>query len=499
MPELDNYSYLDRSNNSFFSIDDDCVRSSVIRQLEQSPSCDLLVIGDGLWGAAFAWQAAFNGLKTVLLEQDDYGERNWGGWYLADNALSWHSIWGQFFNLFSARNALNSYVINAGYLFKPCHVVVLKDKKNSPFSTASSFSVLLKQMLQYVSVPFSADWGSPQDFCCPGFLNNVGGFRGVVFPVQFLMLEMLQAAKQEGACCLNHVSCLDIKRDRVGRCVVCWKDQLTGAGGRLTAGAVVDCRYSAARKIAQLQFDRCWNGPALIIQDFQKSSRIAVFNNFMGTIVEFDDLVCPVEALTENSPEVMRLIWSLKKSFPDLKISIDGIRGIKLCSRYRVASLRSNILWKYKEGVFSLQSADHLMAQSGAYIGLCQLLKIAKLNFKPRPVVNRSLPGWSLWVESVNDFFQIGRDKAIPENILQATAARLGSRVRLFSENRNYWQVIADRYLMGEIIIAAQIHQAATVEDFLERRLLLDINCKSNRTVAEETAAVCRTIMAQYS
>ncbi len=299
---------------------------------------------------------------------------------------------------------------------------------------------------------------------------------------------MIQAARQEGACCLNHAAHVGVNRDSDNRYKVKWRDWQTGVERQLTAGVVVDCNCNFSEKVVQFQFDRVWEGPSVIICEGKGHPKLTVFNNLTFTIIEVGGPEVSVNKSGEayNSAAIEGVLTQLRRFLPDLSITVDELRAIRICSK---PDLRMPIFsrspWVFNKGVFSLQAGEVMPAQQLALNGFMKLLKIAGVKTEVKSVLNRTLPGSGLWSESVENFMQAGRDRAIPENILQSTVNRMGSRVRFIVENDNYWELVADSFLVGEVVLALRIHQAVTIEDLLERRLLIDKDYLVDKSILE--------------
>lgn len=487
MPNADSNSFLNLSSNNFFIDESDGVRSTVIGQLERSSNCDVLVVGGSIWGAAFAWQSAFNGLKTILLEQDDYGQHGWSGWYLAGSNLSLHSFIRQALNFTTERRIFRAFATNAKNLLEPCQTVVLTDQGHSLSGKSFRIVAALKKILQRGLVNLGSGT-IERNFNHHPSLKQIAGFKDFSFSAQLLTLDMIQAARQEGACCLNHAAHVAVNRDSDNRYKVKWRDLQTGVERQLTAGVVVDCSCNLSEKIVQFQFDRGWEGPSVIICEGKEHPRLTVFNNSGFTIVEVDGSKISSSKLGEtyNSGAIEGVLTQLRRFLPGLSITINGLRAIRICSK---PDLRMPIFgrspWVFIKGFFSLQAGEVMLAQQLALNGLMRLLKIAGVKTEVKSVLNRTLPGSGLWSESVENFLQAGRDRAIPEDILQGTVNRMGSRVRFIVENDNYWELVADSFLVGEVVCALRIHQAVTIEDLLERRFLLDKDYLADKSILE--------------
>jgi glycerol-3-phosphate dehydrogenase len=219
---------------------------------------DLVIIGGGIYGAALSYEAAQRGLKTALLEQNDFGA--------ATSANSLKTIHGgvrylQTLNLRrcwqSARerqilldiaphivrplpcvmpttSALmkSKLVVGSGMIFYDLLTASLRNTSRSGFAMPRT-SICNKAMLEQQAPSFA-------------FEGHTGGAQwhdAQVLDSEQLGYAFIDSARKLGATALNYLRVQSVEQNDGGHCIR-YTDCLDQSGGQLTSDLIVDCSSS---------------------------------------------------------------------------------------------------------------------------------------------------------------------------------------------------------------------------------------------------------------
>ncbi|CAN5293475.1 glycerol-3-phosphate dehydrogenase/oxidase [soil metagenome] len=237
-------------------------------------SCDLVVIGGGIHGAAAAWEAASRGVRTVVLEARDFGG--------ATSANSLRTIHGgirylQTLDVARMRTAVRerrALLRIAPHLVRPLECVMPTYRGSGKSAPALRAGLLLNDLLSADRnsslaserrIP-AGSMMSAQSLAAkaPALRDDriTGGarwFDAQAHDTERLVLSFVLSAVRAGAWASNHcpVTGLIIEDGRVAG--VCAEDRRSGEPVEIRAGAVVDCTGPwAGRHEWRAQFGGRW-------------------------------------------------------------------------------------------------------------------------------------------------------------------------------------------------------------------------------------------------
>lgn len=233
-------------------------KSAVNNRLEQiDTDYQLVIIGGGVYGAALCWEAAHRGIKTLLVEQEDYA--------CGASSNSLKTIHGGLRSL----QSLNLSAVIKGIRERSIFLRIAPNYvKQLPCILPTSgllmksrpvlgMGLLLYNILSQISLLFSAnDRNIPNTSLLSRskFLNRAPGinpegitggalwYDAQVTNTERLVWQFIKSAIKKGAVAINHTVALKHKHDKSdGRHNVLIRDQITGHEKTVTTSAIVDC------------------------------------------------------------------------------------------------------------------------------------------------------------------------------------------------------------------------------------------------------------------
>lgn len=481
-------------------------REEIIHSIDTVQNCDVVVVGGGIHGAAFARLAALNGLKTVLLERADYG---WATSSRTSKMAHGGLRYLEMFDFAQVREGIRAredLFVTASHLVKPQDFLIPIYEGQSWQRFKMSVGLWLYDLMARSSGR-KQSWVPAQNIS-PNPFTRVsqkldGAFRyfdGLMRDTR-LVIENIVAARQEGALCLNYANVDSVSPLQAGRVWIGWTDVLKGKKHELSTGVVVNCagpwvaragrlkpselnsriRYSQGTHVL---FSKPWHGPALFLPLEEKGRYYWVWPHFAGTMVGTTER--EIDLLPEDpqptAAEVEELLARLNRDIPgsgldrsSLHYAFAGVRTLLLRKAGGpVSQLSRRHSWSLSNGMLSLVGGKFTTASWTAYEGLCQVYKLAGLSGRPTSVRGRLLPGAASQAEYVSEFQVSARELGIPEDLQQAVIARYGSLVRYFKHFPEWAEPISNVALRGEVEFALRVEQAETLEDILRRRLELE-------------------------
>ncbi len=487
-------------------------RLELLDTLKQKSSCEVLVVGGGIHGAAFAHLATLNGLDTVLLEREDYGfGTSSRSSKMAHGGLRYleHLDFSQVFQGIKARNEL---LKTAAHLVTPTKFFAPIYKGELLRAIKIRLGLTLYDLMQ-AGGDFKSAWIPARKVqnhitagSKPDLLGGYQYFDGLMNDVR-LVLENVMAAREEGALCLNHCSLEHVGQIESGRVRAFWLDRLTKVSGEIEAGIVVNCsgpwvpfvgkyknlnlaervRYSQG---AHLIFNKPWPEPALLFPMEQRGRYYFVWPHFAGTLVGTTERT--LDSL-EDDPlptfaEVDEILTRLSKDLPNsglnrstLAYAFAGVRTMALRKRKSErspSSISRRHLWSYHRGVLSLLGGKFTTAHWTAEEGLKLVLKLAEIERELIPVRTRVLSGAVNLAQISSEFKARVKTRELSERVAERALKRLGAKVNHFysdAEDEDLClEVLADQLFRGEVELALAVEQAETLEDLMRRRLELE-------------------------
>lgn len=482
-------------------------RSEVIDEIKRNQRCDVLVVGGGIQGACFARLAAFNGLRTILLEQADYASATSSrSSKMAHGGLRYLELldFGQVFDGIRCREDLFA---TAAHLVAP-HPFLIPLFEHGFFEWLK-FRAGLKIYDLLVKAPTRRSHNaSAQEMQPDIFAKSLRQpKRGLVYYDGIMrdtrvVLEMLLAARQEGATALNYAR-VDSLQHQAGSAVsVGWTDVLTNTKHELQAGIVVNCcgpwvgdlgRISSSPMRGQLCFSRGahllfsvpWNRPALFLPLAGRGRYYFVWPHPGGTMVGTTErATTEIETDPQARPdEIQEILDRLAQDIPaaglnrsTLYYAFAGIRTLvanpKAKSSYDISR---KPFWHYSSGVLSLLGGKYTTAMASAFEGLKRVYELSGVS---RPVValqGRILPGTSQLEEARAAFLSRCQQLQIDSVTAQQVFGRYGALTKFFLQQDDLFELVGPGVLRGEIDFAIDVEQSETLEDLMRRRLELEL------------------------
>lgn len=480
-------------------------RPETIDAIQKRKWCDILVVGGGIHGACVARLAALNGLKTVLLEKNDYAFATSSRTSkMAHGGLRYLGMF-DFRQVYEGIKAREDLLRVAEHLVKPQEFLIPVRKSENLFGLKLRLGLMLYDMF-HRKKERRHRWSKGVELLKDVFGSSADQYSAASIHIDGLMndtrlvLEHVIAARQEGGLCLNYAAVISLHSREDGQMVVGWSDVLSGAKYELRAGIVINCagpwvpfvgrikpldpervRYSQG---VHLLFNKPWKGPALFLPYGGKGTYYFILPHFGGTLVGTTER--DVDVLEEDArpieTEVEEILARLSKDVPRLGLDrtalyycFAGVRTIALRKSVGPsAKLSRRHIWNYSQGVLNLIGGKYTTATWTAFEGLRMALKLSNSKLRPSSLSGRKLPGAAMYVTAVSEFRALAEKMSIPSKVYNRAIDRLGSRVRLFSEKEGHMEVLAGRMLRGEVEIALDMEQAETLEDLMRRRLELE-------------------------
>jgi glycerol-3-phosphate dehydrogenase len=479
-------------------------REELTAALRQGPSCDLLVVGGGIHGAAFARLAALNGFRTVLLERDDYASGTSSrSSKMAHGGLRYLEMF-DFQQVFEGIRAREDLFDTAPHLVRPWEFMIPVAKGDFFFRWKLGIGLYLYDLFvrkkerkhrwvpaRRTRVPIFEDRPLSGAFVYyDGLMNDAR-----------LVLENILSARRHGAYCLNYASVNSVSQGTKGKVRVAWTDQLTREEGEISAGLVVNCagpwvseaggeasagleekiRYSQG---AHLLFHKPWTGPALFLPMEEKTRYYFVWPHFSGTMVGTTERQIQAPIPQDPFPmkdEIEEILHRLEQDLPEsgldrstLHYAFAGIRTLPLRgTKEGTSRLSRKHLWIHADGVLSLIGGKFTTAAWTVLEGLKVATRLAGLP-SPLPFQKEKLPGAIGFRETVEAFQREGRSRGVPSPLLDRVVARLGSRVGRLIDQEESMEILAGTLLRGEVETAIDEDQAEGMEDLMRRRLDLE-------------------------
>lgn len=479
-------------------------RQEVLKSALKEERFDIVVAGGGVQGAAMARLAAFNGLSVLLLEINDYASGTSSRTSkMAHGGLRYLEQL-DFTQVMQGVRAREELYTEAPHLVS-AHKFLIPVFKGKWFQRIKLWCglTLYNLFLRKIKLPrfHRGESSGFEMYSHEG--KPVHGYYefsdGIMHDTR-LVLEMIFAARQEGAVCLNHAR-VDSVAQKNDYCEVSWTDQLTGNKHTIKAGLVVNTagpwavtlgrlkpdrtlppvRYSRG---SHLLFDKPWNKPAVLIPRAEKGRNYFVWPHFAGTLVGTTEreLGAPDFDPLPDGSEIDELLGLLQKNFPSegfgkggLIYAYSGIRTlVGKQGSTDTSKLSRRHIWNFSGGILTLLGGKYTTAKWTAFDGLQKVFALSGQKRKVAQLSKRALPGAYRLTETVNDFLVYCRERQVPESVSRSAIRRLGSRCRLLKEIDPSLRVIDGKVFWADLVFALEYEQAETLADIISRRLDLE-------------------------
>lgn len=419
-------------------------RKEVLKSLKKKPHFDCVIVGGGIHGAAFARDAAFVGLRVLLLEREDYGCRSgleiipWGL-----DSQSTNKDRDYFISIASHRIALSTYELGEG------------------FSWWKRFRQSFKNWIHHTKAE--------------KHLLQFGIVRG-----DRLANDLILAARQEGAYCLNHARFESSKHELNNKVSVGFTDLTTGEHHTCTAGIVVNCAGLLAKSIGRLKeenFDKVLH--VILIELSRPLNSHGIISDIDGYL-----FVQPFKVdntLVQFSHEIS---GDFRETEDTLASTIDTILSKVNATRRDVVSVKSGLQakgraqWDYAHGMLTLSGGTISSCFRTTFRGIQKVFKLANSKNVILHKLNHRLPGVLPEPSSQGKLRSLCEEKGLENSYADKAVERLGSRIEILCEDPTLVERVVPGVLLGEVRIAVEIDEALTLEDLCRRRI--DIEQKLN-------------------
>lgn len=509
----------------------DLSRVEIITKLCSGEQCDVLIMGGGIHGVAFAYQAALSGLKTILLEQSDFAsETSSRSSKMAHGGLRYLEQFDfkQVYEGIQAREelfAIAPHLVKLSKFLIPIRPGEFFTRHKLGFGLAL-YDAMHGQRNRYHR------WHKSGDSILSAFgeqgrkLTGCFSYGDGLLDDSRLVLELMVAAVQEGAYCLNYARVDETVSGSQGGTTVLWRDQLTGKRYDLRAGIVVNCagpwasyrgtkldptlsqqlRYSRG---THLIFGVPWPYPSLFLPLGGRGRYYFVWPHYSGTMVGTTESPVdgPISDPEPSQNEIQEILDRLKRDLPDSRLdrstlhyAFAGVRTLPLRGHSGSAAtsrLSRRHIWHYDRGVLSLLGGKLTTALSTAAEGLSKVYELSELT-PPERVTPRPLQGAVGFDHEVPRFRERAQQYEISKEIIEATIRRLGAEVRFFfeaeqgEERARGFEIVGGVVLRGELERAIKYEYACTLEDLMRRRLGLEYEVGHGISALTAIAAVLK-------
>lgn len=498
-------------------------RADIRARVETKQNFDVVVIGGGVHGAAFARLAAYNGLSTALFERGDYaGETSSRSSKMVHGGLRYLELF-DFAQVLEGVKAREDLFQIAPHLARP--IPFLIPVKRGAWFDQLKFRLGLTVYDRFLPkgigghrfLSLQSLTGSPWSRRTD--LAGAFEYRDGVMDDARLVIEMIVSARQEGAECLNHCSVEHVGTLESGEVRVFCKDMLGGGSFDVKAGLVVNCagpwvgqigrRGTAVAPLGHalrfsrgvhILFDVPWNHPALFLPLEGRGRYYFVWPHAGGTLVGTTEREAPIP---EFSPEPQRdeldeIFTRLARDLPDSGLdrshayyAFAGVRSLPLRQgAEHTSKLSRRHIWTYAGGMLTLLGGKYTTALWTAEEGLRTAVKLAAAKVTVGSLRGKRLPGASGGsVEESRDVFA-GRD--IPATLVEGALRRFGTRVRFLPEFERWDEVLGGVVLRGEVELALHSEQVETLGDLMWRRLGLELMPGSGLSALEDILQILK-------
>jgi glycerol-3-phosphate dehydrogenase len=504
-------------------------RQQMLHSLRRRPVFDLLIVGGGIAGAALARLAAFNGVRTILIERGDYASATSGrSSKMAHGGLRYLEML-DFAQVREGVLSRDDLFNCAPHLVKP-HAFLIPVKRGNWLSRFKfQVGLTIYDLLAGTKKDRRHHWLSRSDLGdtpLASIAEKLAGafeFTDGIMDDSRLVLENIIAARQEGAVCLNYAEFVtyEIARDRSVQ--VTWRDLISGNEHKLTTGVIANCagpwvtrlgRITPSSEMGEvaysrgihLLFNRKWDGPAILLPMPERGRNYFIWPHPAGTLVGTTD------SPTKNAEwdpipepqEVQEILDRLSRDLPaaeldrsSLHYAFAGIRTLPMKVKRKVSGgkvktsqLSRRHRWVETPGMLSLVGGKLTSASWAAQEGLERIFKLSDIVSPLAPISGRMFPGGGGMREAVANFIAEASAAGVPKQLQERALQRFGSRVRQFGTFPRAYEVVAGLVLRGEIELAVRCEQVENLEDLMGRRLGLEYMPGSGLSGLDEIARI---------
>lgn len=494
-----------------------------MRNLEtiQNTEFDVVIIGGGINGAATARDAALRGLKTILVEKDDFagGTTSWST-RLIHGGLRYL----EYFEFNLVRESLHEREVllrNAPHLSHPIQMTIPVYRSGSRSFRIIQAGMILYDVLSYdKSLPNHRmlSRASVRQLFRAIDSDELAGaaqyYDGQAEHAERLCLENLLDAKQAGATVLNYAKVVDIDTSQNRIVNLTCRDELSGENFEIkthnqtvvvnTSGPWVDqvcglgeSPLSKGRKIGGTK------GSHIIVDPFPGAPEGALYveaksdgrpyfivpwlgQYLIGTTDErYDGKLDHIKA---DDDEIDYLIAETNRVLPaahltrkDIRFTYSGVRPLPYAEGKKAGSItRAHILHDHtKEGASNLISLIGGKLTTHRQVGeefVNAVFRKRRQKAPACPTHKRLLPGAILLddprVEALHEHYDEKIPAPVLDHLLNIYGARTEDLLALVDEHADLGEPIVDGLMdiKAQIVFAVRSEMAHTFTDILRRR-----------------------------
>lgn len=486
---------------------------------------DLLVVGGGIHGVCVAKLAAAAGLRTALLEMNDYAS--------GTSSRSTKLIHGglRYLEMFDFQQTFEGIKAREELLERWSAQVTpysfLIPVPAGAFFTRCKFALGLWLYDLFVRRPQRRHRWIPRNELSYHNLSAADGdLMGCFLYTDALMndarmvIDLMVAAEQQGACCLNHAEVESITEcansqeapqdDPKAGVLVRWSDRSESGAGRryeTRARVVVNCAGPWAPHLAQpadraarpqarysrgshLLFSVPWRDPALFLPLPEKGRYYFVVPHPTGTMVGTTER--EVHSLDldpqPSADEVEEILNRLHRDLPaaglnrsTLHYAFAGVRTLPLrmssqdAAHKGVSKLSRKHIWSVHGRVVTLVGGKYTTFAWTAREGVLKAAEVVGAALQTPLDALADIPSQLSTAEQRELLSELHRRCGVSGAAVERAVARLGRQLLAYCDQPEAWTEVGAGVLRVELLHAVRCEQAETVEDVVRRRL--DLEC----------------------
>ncbi|MEN2741643.1 glycerol-3-phosphate dehydrogenase/oxidase [Microbacterium sp. X-17] len=512
-------------------------RASALARLDEP--FDLVVIGAGVNGAATAWDASLRGIRTLLIEQDDYGSGTsaWSSRFIHGGLKYLDKL--EFGLVREALREREWLLQTAGHLVVPMRYDMPFYRRSSTPPALIGMGMVLYDVLSYdKSVPRFTVMSKKKilqrlpGLNPEGLLGGVSYYDAQAVHAERLTVEVVLAAAKAGCVTLNHCAAgaLEVEDGRVKALMV--TDRLTGVAYRVETTAIVNAagpwvdqvledmfggrpgevppRAIGGTKGSHLFVDHFPGAPSdVVVREAGTDGRLVFVAPFQGRyMIGSTDLRFegdPVEARADDE-EYAYLLREANRMFPsanltaqDVLFHYTGVRPLPYSPDKPVEEItRRHLLVDHSANARGLYSIVGGKLTTFRATGADVADHVAALLDVKRPSTSRTamLPG----TRSAASGATVSASNLLSRHSSQRINQLYGRQaieVLGYAKRSGALDVldVQSGAIRGEIGWAVEHEGAATLTDVLARRLMLSLSPDLGQSLTEAVAHECARLL----
>lgn len=499
-------------------------RKARISQLTQG-FFDLLVVGGGVHGVCVAKLAAAAGLRTALLEMNDYASGTSSrSTKLIHGGLRYLEMF-DFQQTFEGIKAREELLERWSAQVAPCSFLI--PVPCGAFFTRCKFAVGLWLYDLFVRRPQRRHRWIPRRklayhnvSAADRALMGCFSYTDALMNDARMVIDLMVAAEQQGACCLNHAEVESITEcaspqqaphdEPDAGVVVRWRDCSASSGGgryETRARVVVNCAGPWAPHLAQpadcatrpqvrysrgshLLFSVPWHDPALFLPLAEKGRYYFVVPHPTGTMVGTTEREVQTLEIDPqpSADEVEEILSRVRRDLPaaglnrsTLHYAFAGVRTLPLrmssqrAPRQGVSKLSRKHIWSVNGRVVTLVGGKYTTFAWTAREGVLKAANVLGAALREPLDALADIPSQLSKLEQRELLTELHRRCGVSGAAVERAVARLGRQLLAYCDQPEAWTEVGAGVLRVELLHAVRCEQAETVEDVVRRRI--DLEC----------------------